>query len=169
MQGFLLLHNSFLVVFVYRHSLLAAVLLNRSYKQFIRRFLYTFAKRLSILEHSHILQILRPISAIAMRISIFELSSVNKLRREQQSLALCSGQSSDVIANRAKVDHIIRVNNERVLRVDVVIIDRSSDDDGCTGNGAIFDIEEALANGPISTDIPIQIKIVLGRLIPAQV
>ena len=104
-----------------------------------------------------------------MRISILKLSSIHKLRREQQPLTLSSGKGGDIIANGAIVDHIIRINNEGVVRVDVVIIDWSSDDDRCTGNGAIFDIEEALPNGPISTDIPKKVKIVLGRLIPSQV
>ena len=162
MQGFLLLYNSFLVVLVDHNSSLAAVLLDRPNEQLIRRFLNAFPKRLSVFEHSHILQILRAIAAITMRVSVFELSSINKLRREQQSFSLCSWQSGDVIANGAIIDHIIGVNNQRVLGVDVVIVDGGSDDDGRAGHCAIFDIEEAIPDGPISADIAIEVEIVLG-------
>ena len=123
MQRFLLVYNSFLVMLIDHNSPLTAAFFNRPNEQPIRRFLDTFPKRLPIFEHPHILQILRPVATIPMRISIFELPSIHKLRREQQSLSFCPGQCGDVIANGAIIDDTIRVDDKRVLGVDVMVVD----------------------------------------------
>lgn len=49
-----------------------------------------------------------------MWISIFELALILELRREEQSLALCSGQAGDVVADGAVIENVVRVYYERV-------------------------------------------------------
>lgn len=151
------------------NSPLTAVFFNRPNEQLIRWFLDTFPKGFPIFEDSNILQILRPVATVPMRISIFELPSIHKLRREQQPFSFCSGQGGDVIANGAIINDAIWIDNKRVLGVDVVVVDWSSDDDGRTGYGCIFYIEEAVADGPVPADIAVEVKIVLGWLVPVEV
>lgn len=50
-----------------------------------------------------------------------------------------------------------------------MIVDRGSDDDGSTGHAAVFDVEEAIADGSVPADIPVEVKIVLGGFVPVEV
>ena len=163
---FLVKNVQSLVFCCYFKTFLEIIAFNFTNEELCCCFLDAVTKRFSIFELTYTLQVFRSIVAKTIWYSVLELSFVNEIIREESALALCSWKRSNIVPDLSKINCVILIDDECFVGKDKMLVDVSCHYDRSVFIFLFCGVEEAISNGTLSLQFPIEVKIILSWLEP---